>query len=341
MSPLLSVDDLSVSFPTDDGMVRAVRNVSFEVDEGEIVALVGESGSGKSVTALSVMRLHPRTTRISGRVEFQGRDLLALGRAEMRRVRGRDIAMIFQDPMTALNPVFTVGDQIVEMIQLHTDTPKKQAWRRAADLLELVGVPEPGRRVHQYPHEFSGGMRQRAMIAMAIANEPKLLIADEPTTALDVTIQAQVLEVMKAAQEATGAAILMITHDLGIVAGLADRVQVMYAGRIFERGTVDDIFYRSANPYTRGLMASVPRLDSRRGERLVPIPGAPPNALDLPPGCAFNPRCAHATDLCRREGAELAAVAPGHDSRCHHLAEIGALTAAEVARGDAVGEVRS
>ncbi|RMH86149.1 MAG: ABC transporter ATP-binding protein [Actinomyces sp.] len=339
MSPLLRIDDLSVAFPTDDGLVEAVRNVSFDVESGEIVALVGESGSGKSVTALSVMRLHPANTRITGRILFEGRDLLGLDRKTMRSVRGRDIAMIFQDPMTALNPVFTVGDQIVEMIRLHTDTSKQDAWKRAADLLELVGVPEPGRRVRQYPHEFSGGMRQRAMIAMAIANQPKLLIADEPTTALDVTIQAQVLEVMKAAQEATGAAILMITHDLGIVAGLVDRVQVMYGGRIFERGTVDDIFYRSANPYTRGLMASVPRVDSRRGERLVPIPGAPPNALAMPSGCAFSPRCAHADERCRAEGAQLTPVAPGHDSRCHKLVEIGALTAAEIARGDAVGEV--
>ena len=314
---ILSIDDLSVAFSTDDGLVEAVRGVSLSIDSGEVVSIVGESGSGKSVTAMSIMRLHPKTAVMAGSITFGGRELLDLSPREMRAVRGKDIAMIFQDPMTALNPVFTVGDQIVEMIRAHNSISKDAAWKRAAELLELVGVPEPGRRVRQYPHEFSGGMRQRAMIAMAIANEPKLLIADEPTTALDVTIQAQVMEVLHAVKEATGSAILLITHDLGLVAGSADRVLVMYAGRVFERGTTDEIFYKSRNPYTRGLMSSIPRLD-QDGERLSPIRGAPPSLLNAPTGCAFRPRCDFATAVCHEKPAELNVVGDTeHESRCH------------------------
>lgn len=329
--PVISIDDLSVSFPTDDGWVHAVRNVSFDVEPGEVLAVVGESGSGKSVTALATMGLHPKSASISGQIRFHGRDLLSVSDREMRSVRGDGIAMVFQDPMTALNPVFKVGEQIAEMLLIHSDISKAAAWAKAADLLESVGVPEPGKRVNQYPHEFSGGMRQRAMIAMAIANGPDLLIADEPTTALDVTIQAQVLEVMKAAQEATGAAIMLITHDLGVVAGIADRVVVMYGGRVFEEGKSSDLFYRSQNPYTRGLMASIPRLDSPKGERLIPIPGTPPNVLSPPPGCAFSPRCIHAGPDCKIDHASLRVVGndASHKSRCHKLDELPLLFAGE------------
>ncbi len=325
--PVVSIDDLSVSFPTDDGMVHAVRNVSFDVNPGEVIAVVGESGSGKSVTALATMRLHPKAASITGAIRFHGRDLLAIPEKEMRGIRGNGIAMVFQDPMTALNPVFKVGAQIAEMLRIHSDISKEKAWAKAADLLESVGVPEPGKRVNQYPHEYSGGMRQRAMIAMAIANGPDLLIADEPTTALDVTIQAQVLEVMKAAQEATGAAIMLITHDLGVVAGIADRVVVMYGGRVFEEGAAQEVFYRSQNPYTRGLMSSIPRLDSAKGERLVPIPGTPPNVLHPPSGCAFSPRCGFVSEECVEAHAELRQVGsdPSHMSRCHKLNELPAL----------------
>jgi len=328
---VISIDDLSVSFPTDDGMVHAVRNVSFDINPGEVVAVVGESGSGKSVTALAVMRLHPKAASISGAIRFHGTDLLDIPEKDMRGVRGNGIAMVFQDPMTALNPVFKVGAQIAEMITIHNDVSKAEAWTKAADLLESVGVPEPGKRVKQYPHEFSGGMRQRAMIAMAIANGPDLLIADEPTTALDVTIQAQVMEVMKAAQEATGAAIMLITHDLGVVAGIADRVVVMYGGRVFEEGSAAAVFYRSQNPYTRGLMSSIPRVDAPKGERLVPIPGTPPNVLRPPPGCAFSPRCSYVGEQCVRGHAELRVVGEeaGHRSRCHKLDELPTLFAEE------------
>ena len=322
--PLLSIKNLSVSFPTDDGVVDAVRDVSFDVRPGEVVSVVGESGSGKSVTAMSIMRLHPKTARMTGSITFDGRELLAVPEKEMRSLRGNDIAMIFQDPMTALNPVFTVGDQISEMILIHRSVSKTAAMDRATELLDLVGVPEARRRVDQYPHEFSGGMRQRAMIAMAIANDPKLLIADEPTTALDVTIQAQVMEVMSDVREATGAAMLLITHDLGLVAGSADRIQVMYAGRIFERGTTDQIFYGSSNPYTRGLMGSIPRVD-QKGLRLTPIVGAPPSLLNLPKGCAFRPRCGFATEICYESPADLTALEDEHFSRCHNIAALPAL----------------
>ncbi len=319
--PLLRVDGLEVGFPSKSGVLRAVTDVSFEVRPGETLAVVGESGSGKSVTALTIMRLHPGSTRISGSIMFEGRNLLALGDKDMRAVRGNEIAMIFQDPMTALNPVFSVGSQIVEAIRTHQDVSKQQAWSRAVELLALVGVPEPKRRAEQFPHEYSGGMRQRAMIAMAISNEPKLLIADEPTTALDVTVQAQVMEVLHDVQRATGSAIVLITHDLGLVAGSADRVQVMYASRLVETGGVDDIFYRSRNPYTRALLDSIPDLLATT-DRLDPIPGNPPSLLNPPSGCPFRPRCQLAVEHCAESVPELVVVGEGHASRCHRTADI-------------------
>lgn len=327
---LLSVEDLTVSFRTDDGMVEAVNGVSFDVRAGETLAVVGESGSGKTVAALAVMRLLPRYAQVTGRITFQGQSLLDLTDDQMRTFQGDEIAMIFQDPMTALNPVFTVGRQIAEAILNHSPSTDKEAAReRAVELLTMVGIPEPRLRVDSYPHELSGGMRQRAMIAMGIANGPKLLIADEPTTALDVTIQAQVMEVIAEVQRATGAAVLLITHDLGLVAGTADRIQVMYGGRLFESADTDTIFYGSRNPYTLGLMASIPSTTSRIARRLEPIPGSPPSAIALPSGCVFRPRCAFATDACH-EPPELRTVEPGtgHRSRCHRADELPALLAA-------------
>ncbi len=321
-APLLTVDDLSVGFHSREGVVKAVSNVSFEISPGEVLAVVGESGSGKSVTALALMQLHPRNTEITGDVIFDGMDLLSMEDEEIRSIRGRDIAMIFQDPMTAMNPVFSVGDQIVESIVLHTDANKKEAWSKAVDLLAAVGVPEPKRRAAQYPHEYSGGMRQRAMIAMAIANDPKLLIADEPTTALDVTVQAQVMEVLYDVQEQTGSAMMLITHDLGLVAGAADRVQVMYASRLMETGDVDDVFYRSRNPYTRALLDSIPDLETVK-DSLSSIPGNPPSLAHPPPGCAFAPRCSMAIPDCGTAVPELVPVGEAHHaSRCIRTADI-------------------
>jgi peptide/nickel transport system ATP-binding protein len=319
--PLLSVENLGVGFKTDAGLVQAVSDVSFDIYPGEVLAVVGESGSGKSVTALALMRLHPKNTEITGTVMFDGMDLLDLPEAQMRSIRGRDVAMIFQDPMTAMNPVFTVGEQIVEAIRVHNDVSKKEAWSRSVDLLQLVGVPEPKQRASQHPHEYSGGMRQRAMIAMAISNDPKLLIADEPTTALDVTVQAQVMEVLHDVQQATGSAMMLITHDLGLVAGSADRVQVMYASRLMETGSIDEIFYESRNPYTRALLESIPDLETNR-DRLEPIPGNPPSLLRPPAGCAFRPRCSMAAEVCAESVPDLITIDNQHSSRCHRIADI-------------------
>ena len=290
--------------------MHAASNISFEINAGEVLAVVGESGSGKSVTALALMRLHPGNAVTTGQVDFDGQDLLNMSDADMRHIRGNHIAMIFQDPMTAMNPVFTVGSQIVETIRVHdSSVSKKDAWSKSVDLLQLVGVPEPKRRASQFPHEYSGGMRQRAMIAMAIANDPKLLIADEPTTALDVTVQAQVMEVLHEVQEQTGSAMMLITHDLGLVAGSADRVQVMYASRLMETGTIDQIFYQSENPYTRALIESIPDVDGMK-DRLEPIPGNPPSLLNPPSGCPFRPRCQYASRCAPRRCPSWSPSAP-------------------------------
>lgn len=325
--PLLTVRNLNVGFGSKSGIVQAATDINFDIVPGEVLAVVGESGSGKSVTALALMRLHPSNTIITGDVTFDGMDLLELPDREMRAVRGRDIAMIFQDPMTAMNPVFSVGDQIVETIRVHdSSVSKSDAWSRSVDLLQLVGVPEPKQRAGQYPHEYSGGMRQRAMIAMAIANQPKLLIADEPTTALDVTVQAQVMEVLHEVREETKSAMMLITHDLGLVAGAADRVQVMYASRLMESGDVDEIFYESKNPYTRALLESIPDLDGTKTE-LEPIPGNPPSLLNTPAGCAFRPRCSMAVDKCGEVTPKLIEIRGDHATRCHRaddLAPMGA-----------------
>lgn len=316
---LLIVEDLSVGFrarkkPT----AKAVRGLNYTVERGEVLAIVGESGSGKSVSAMAILGLLPSSAEVSGSAVFDGTDLLALSQKELRTYRGRRIAMIFQDPMTAFHPAFTIGNQIAETIIVHGLADKKKAYSRAADLLEMVGVPEAGVRVDQYPHEFSGGMRQRAMVAMAIANKPDLLIADEPTTALDVTIQAQVMDVLADVKDEVDAAMILITHDLGVVASVADRVQVMYGGRIVERATVGSLFAAPRNPYTRGLLSSLPRLDGGREDRLIPISGSPPSILAMPPGCAFAPRCPHRTDVCDERAADLEELWLEHESRCHN-----------------------
>ncbi|HVL99979.1 MAG TPA: ABC transporter ATP-binding protein [Egibacteraceae bacterium] len=324
--PVLSIQDLQTEFVTDDGVVRAVDRVSYDLYPGETLGVVGESGSGKSVTVMSVLGLVPQPPGriVGGRVLLEGRDLLTLSDREMRRIRGKDIGMIFQDPMTSLNPVLRVGYQIVEALQSHDpDISPKQARTRAVELLEMVGVPNADERFDSYPHEYSGGMRQRAMIAMAIANRPKVLIADEPTTALDVTIQAQVLDVLAAAQRETNAATVLITHDLGLIAEMADRVVVMYGGKVVEVGSVHAIFHEPRHPYTLGLMASLPRLDMDL-ERLSPIPGQPPSLINLPPGCAFHPRCRvyRGRERCRTEVPPLYETAPGHRSACHFHMEV-------------------
>ncbi len=324
---VLNVTDLHVSFPSEAGTVTAVRGVDFSVAAGEVLGIVGESGSGKSVSAMAIMGLLPGRAQVSGSVRFQGKELLGLDDEELTRIRGRGISMVFQDPLSALTPVYTVGQQIAEAVRIHQDVSNEAAERRAVELLELVGIPKAAGRARSYPHEFSGGMRQRVMIAMAIANDPDVIIADEPTTALDVTIQAQILEVLKTAQSATGAAIIMITHDLGVIAGLADRVMVMYAGRPVETGAVDDLFYRPRMPYTLGLLGSLPRLDIAERQPLTPVEGSPPSLVALPRGCPFLPRCPMRVAICDEVEPALQPVlapghGPGHAAACHRQGEI-------------------
>jgi len=321
--PLLDVKDLRVTFGSEAGAVTAVRGLSYVVNSGEVLAIVGESGSGKSVSSLAMMGLLPPRARISGSVKFRGRELLGLPDKELSNIRGSKISMIFQDPLSALTPVYTVGGQIAEAIRVHNDVTRQVAHDRAVELLDLVGIPNPKQRATAFPHEFSGGMRQRAMIAIAIANDPDLIIADEPTTALDVTIQAQILEVLEKAREVTGAGVIMITHDLGVVAGIADRVAVMYAGRSVEMGTVDDVYYRPRMPYTMGLLSSIPRLDQAERAKLTPIEGTPPSLVGLPEGCPFAPRCPMRVQLCEEiEPDLLPVVGEGHVAACHRSDDI-------------------
>ncbi|MGH4035801.1 ABC transporter ATP-binding protein [Actinomycetota bacterium Odt1-20B] len=315
---VLEVEDLHVEFSTEDGVVRAVRGVGYRLERGDSLGIVGESGSGKSVTALAVMGLLAPTARVRGSVRFEGAELLGLSDAGLSDVRGSGIAMIFQDPMTSLNPVYTVGFQISEtLLRHHPGLTRKAARERSVDLLDTVGIPHAARRVDNYPHELSGGMRQRVVIAIAMANDPAVIIADEPTTALDVTVQAQILDALETARAETGAALVLITHDLGVVAGHADRVAVMYAGRIVEHGSVEDLFYTPRMPYTLGLLGSLPRMD-REEERLTPITGAPPSLLNLPSGCPFAPRCPMRQDVCDRDEPPLRETERrGHRSACH------------------------
>src|SRR5215218_2272655 len=298
---LLEIDNLRVHFDTDDGVVKAVDGISYTVDRGQTLGIVGESGSGKSVSSLTVMGLsRSRNARISGSIRFGGKELLTASDDELRTIRGDDIAMIFQDPLSSLHPFYKVGAQIVEAIRTHRDVSKQQAYDRAIEMLGLVGIPEPRKRAESYPHEFSGGMRQRAMIAMALANDPKLLIADEPTTALDVTVQAQILELIERLQSEFDTAVVVITHDLGVVAEMADEIAVMYAGRIVETGNADTIFNAPEHPYTWGLLSSIPRMDTAREDALIPIPGRPPSLINLPGGCSFHPRCPYVREAHKR-----------------------------------------
>jgi oligopeptide/dipeptide ABC transporter ATP-binding protein len=317
MSAILKVDDLKVSFATEDGIVQAVGGVSFELRTGEVLAIVGESGSGKSVTAQTITGLtRAPNARITGSVTYRDRELNGLDDDQLRDVRGEQIAMVFQDPMSSLNPVYRVGDQIAEMIRAHRDVSKREAADRAVELLRSVGIPNPERRVRHYPHEFSGGMRQRVMIAMALALEPEVLIADEPTTALDVTVQAQILRLMDQLNRDRELAVILITHDLGVVAEVADRVVVMYAGQIVENATLDEIFYDPQHPYTWGLLGSLMRLDQSRTARLTQIPGQPPSLLAPPSGCRFAPRCPHAFDKCHELPTLEARAGGNHLDRC-------------------------
>ena len=313
---LLEVKDLHTSFYTPAGEVKAVNGVSFNLERGKVLGIVGESGSGKSVTAYSIMQILEKTGKIvSGSVKFDGQELVGIGEEGMKKIRGNKISIIFQDPMTSLNPTYTIGHQLMEAIMLHTPRNKQQAWDRAVEMLRLVNVNEPEKRMKQYPFEFSGGMRQRVMIAMALACEPDILIADEPTTALDVTIQAQILELMQSLQKELGMAIIMITHDLGVVAQLCDEVVVMYAGSICEQGTADEIFYNPRHEYTKGLMRSIPTLESD-GQRLHPITGTPIDLLNMPAGCPFAPRCDAAMKICLRERAERMQINDKHQAAC-------------------------
>lgn len=320
---ILSVEDLKTYFRTEDGVVKAVDGISFELERGETLGIVGESGSGKSVTNLSILRLVPDPPgKISGRkIEFDGIDLLSISTADIRKIRGKRIAMIFQDPMTSLNPFLRISKQLMEMTQLHLGYNKQQAYEHAIKMLDMVGIPDPENRVDNYPHEFSGGMRQRVMIAMALSCEPELLIADEPTTALDVTIQAQILELIKSLKSRTGASVILITHDLGVVAGMTDHIIVMYAGKIFEQSPTRELFATPGNPYTKGLLRSVPDPSSEQG-KLYQIPGLPPDVAHLPPGCPFAPRCERAQDICRREMPPFVQLTADHHSFCHFATEV-------------------
>ena len=326
---VLQVERLEVDFRTKEGVVHAVRGVDFRLGSGEVLGIVGESGSGKSVTALATMALLPKSANVRGSIRFKDRELLGLKEKQLTGVRGTGVSMIFQDPMTSLNPVYTIGWQIAEAILAHQDVSKEEAGKKAVELLRKVGIPYPEERVNNYPHEFSGGMRQRAVIAIAMANDPEVILADEPTTALDVTVQAQVLDSLKTALSETGAALLLITHDLGVIAGLSDQVLVMYAGRPVEVGTVEDIFYRPSMPYTLGLLGSLPRVDSEGRERLRQIPGAPPSMLGDRVGCPFAPRCPLVQDVCRETEPHLKEVesvtsAQGeHRAACHFAEEVG------------------
>ena len=319
----LDVRDLKVHFPTDDGLVKAVDGISFRIERGETIGIVGESGSGKSVTSQAILGLHRRSkAKSSGQIWLDGEDLMTVDDERLRELRGNKMAMIFQDPLSAMHPYYTVGAQIVEAILVHhPDTSKAAAKKRAVDLLGLVGIPSPARRVDQYPHEFSGGMRQRAMIAMALSNDPALLIADEPTTALDVTVQAQILDLMRKLQSEFDSAIIMITHDLGVVAEMADEILVMYGGKAVEHGAVHDVFYEPEHPYAWGLLTSMPRLDRARLDRLNPVPGNPPSLINIPPGCAFHPRCQFTgevpSDACRTVVPDLLDDGTDHLTRCH------------------------
>jgi glutathione transport system ATP-binding protein len=331
MSPLLEVSDLAVTFPTDGEPVTAVRGISYSIEPGEVVAMVGESGSGKSAAAMAVVGLLPEYAKVGGSVRLHGTELLGLGDDAMSRFRGKALGTVFQDPMSALTPVYTVGDQIAEAIEVHQPrVGKRAARRRAVELLELVGIAQPERRARAFPHELSGGERQRVVIAIAIANDPDLLICDEPTTALDVTVQAQILEVLKTARDVTGAGVLIITHDLGVVAEFADRALVMYAGRVVESAGVHDLYRDRQMPYTVGLLGSVPRLDAAQGTRLVPIPGAPPSLVGLEPGCPFAPRCPLIVDECRVREPELALVGTDHRAACIRTDQVNGRSAADI-----------
>jgi len=328
---LLSVKDLRTYFETEDGTVKAVDGISFELKQGETLGIVGESGSGKSVANLSLMRLIPDPPGkiVSGSITFDGRDVLKLTPREVRDIRGKRIAMIFQDPMTSLNPFLRISKQLMEVTQLHLGHNREQAREHAIRMLETVGIPDARERVDSYPHEFSGGMRQRVMIAMALSCQPELLIADEPTTALDVTIQAQILELIKRLKAETEASVILITHDLGVVAGMTDRIIVMYAGKVFEQAATTELFERPGNPYTRGLLRSVPDPTDEQGH-LYQIPGLPPDLARLPPGCPFAPRCDRAEELCRREFPPYVELTPGHYSLCHFASEVFAESADQV-----------
>ncbi|MDX3238676.1 ABC transporter ATP-binding protein [Streptomyces sp. ME03-5709C] len=334
--PLLSVRDLKVAFPSEAGRVEAVRGVSFDLHRGRTLGIVGESGSGKSVTSMAVMGLLPDYAAVTGEITLGGKNLLELDDRQMSKVRGQHIGMIFQDPLSSLTPIFSIGAQIVEALQIHQDISSAAAWKRAVELLDLVGIPNPDRRAKGFPHEFSGGMRQRAVIAMAIANDPDLIIADEPTTALDVTVQAQILDVLKTAQRETGAAVIMITHDLGVVAGSADDVMVMYAGRPVEHAGVDELFARPRMPYTIGLMGAIPRLDDRERGALTPVPGTPPLLVDLPDACPFAARCPVVQDACREAEPPLSVIAEGDSGEERHVAAC--RRAAEIEDGAIGGE---